>query len=345
MTRFLHALALRERSLLPVLQPRLPGPFERPESPVEPGWRAVDPGMAPATDFQAPVVTVAGEPLPLPIVQRRPAPATPPAPAQVATPLEPAHADAASASTGHHTAFVPAAEPASSPAGPAVVEQQHRPAAPEVQCHAAAGQRVGLMPPVDTVAVVPQPVAVPLVNDVPPVHRPALAQPALLPRWTPQAEPAPRRGHVGASRRADPVDEQRSDPPPARLAIQTLAPRAAQVPPAADRPAETRPPAPPAQGSLVDAEPRRLLVPALVQQVQASPPRAEGRDAAALAAGPTVHVSIGRVEVRAAAPAAAPLPATRVKAPVRPPALSLNDYLLQRGAAPRRSSGGTGGAR
>jgi hypothetical protein len=258
-TRFLQGLTLRERSLLPVLQPRLPGPFERPESPVEPGWHADEPAASAETDIQAPAVTV---------------------------------------------------------------------------------------------AVVPQPVAVPLVHDVPPVHRPALAQPALLPRWTPKAKPAPRRGHIGESRRAepaparlpaDPVDERRSGPPPP--ARQALAPRAAQVLPAADRPDETRPPAPPAQGSLVDAEPRRLLVPALVQQVQASPPLADGHDAAALPAGPTVHVSIGRVEVRAAAPAAAPVPAMRAKAPARAPSLSLNDYLQQRGAPARRSSGGTGGAR
>lgn len=345
MTRFLHALALRERSLLPVLQPRLPGPFERPESPMEPGWRAEEPDIARATDFQTPAVSAVSEPAP--VVQRRPQPV---APAGVDAPLEPALRDAATAPVDHAMPHVVASAPAPAlgPASPLAVELPHRVAEPEARRHAI--ERVEPAPPADTSARALQPMTLPLASVL---HRPPAAQPGALPRWTPRAEPAPSPEHAVEPRRAavSPTEAdahvqasafagRRDDPSPPTP--RPWAPLAAQAAAPADRPV-----ARPAQGSLVDAGLPRLLMPALMQQAQAQSPRPaahDGHDAAAPPAGPTVHVSIGRVEVRAAAPAAATVPATRARAPARSPTLSLNDYLQQRGATTRRG-GGTGGAR
>ncbi|MGH2351765.1 MAG: hypothetical protein ACRDJN_09150 [Chloroflexota bacterium] len=95
-------------------------------------------------------------------------------------------------------------------------------------------------------------------------------------------------------------------------------------------------------GSALLAEPAGRAAGAAAARPGATAPRgyggqltggSEASAAAAPPAAPTIHVTIGRIEVRAVAPAAPPAPPTRA-APSRR-ALSLDEYLAQRNGARR----------
>lgn len=69
--------------------------------------------------------------------------------------------------------------------------------------------------------------------------------------------------------------------------------------------------------------PRSTVLPRIAEPRVIPPPREDPRSAP-----PAIHVTIGRVEVRATAPAAPPVP--QKSKPSRAPKLSLDDYLRQR---------------
>ncbi len=365
MTRFLQGLALRERSLLPVLKPQLPGPFERSEPRVEPDGGEL-PAGAPSASPEPPIEAAPGllvnERAPLHPTERRARPAVHDAPA-VADALPEAlpgrRSVAASRlalrSSGEAHSF-PQSQPVSRPAGRVADRHAQPDAARRLE---PAVQRVAAAPVASPALSERAPVAVPLEDGLPLRGRPEV-RPATLPTWAIQAAvPSPGRALAGERRQAPvPLDAPASAPrahadaklqrhaaPPAAQPHQASLPQVALALPAAERSIKRPAQARPVQGSLEEAEPRQRLTTAVVLQAQMRPAAAGDAVGPALSAGPTVHVSIGRVEIRAApAPAAAAGAASRGKAPARTPTLSLSDYLQQRGGA-KRGNGGPGSAR
>jgi len=117
--------------------------------------------------------------------------------------------------------------------------------------------------------------------------------------------------------------------PPAATTVPDIAP-------ASPRTAEVRPPAPPQPASPAPPRVERVIeiVPARRPPAEPVPPGAESRLPAAEVAPQVVHVSIGRIEIRAVHPPAPPSP--RAPADTAPARLSLDDYLQGRERAGRR---------
>lgn len=177
---------------------------------------------------------------------------------------------------------------------------------------------------------------------------------AVMPRLdVPPPTPRPAR-HDGAPHVQDPPAPQAAAEAPARgtrTSVQDVAPFQPSSPQPQPHEVEARALQPvvstnarPAPASDVNAS-RSSVVPSVDASPQPQPrgaqtgmlvePRLPGdsdhqRQPAQAPAAPTVHVTIGRIELRAAAPAAAPAPSRNAG---KAPALSLSDYLERRAKA------------
>jgi len=191
-------------------------------------------------------------------------------------------------------------------------------------------------PPVATHPIEPSASRAAALPDAP---RPAASAEALSPLVTP-APPAPRSAEV----RLDPPDFAHPEPAAARPLDAPGRVTTAPAPKSRDErppPAARRIAAPdaiqPETRSATDAA-RTLAEPALpvappprkLNELEPHPPRTRAERRAAALTPPreetTVHVSIGRIEVRAAQP----VQETKRKEPPRPAVMSLEDYLQSR---------------
>lgn len=217
----------------------------------------------------------------------------------------------------------PAPLPAAPPSGRLALEPQHMPrsAPPE----AAAPLRLRPRPetPASQPASAPHSKQPSVVNEPPATAAAALRPPPVQPQPT---SPPPREQVRDASRAPTVVEQTLLQPVVERI---TETSRQAATPPRTATP--TSPPEMPDARAAAD-----VLRPA--PQVEASgvvqsPVVRAGRQAATPtpAASPTIHVTIGRVEVRASSPAE---PARRTRP--QPPVMSLDEYLEQRGSGGRR---------
>jgi len=286
---FLGQLARRLDAAEPVLQRRQPARFE----PVQP-WTGDVAGPAettPAGRSAADDAAVPVAPLPLPRAERAAATsraASPAAAAPVARPSDAAaHASARSPRGEGEAASRAVAVPAPPPLAPPAIAESIRPPRETLVRDTRVVVERSVPAPSPPAAAVARPMPAPS----PPPRADARAAPAPVAAWAPMRLPA-LDATLGAPR------NEKAAPPRA-----------------ADTGALARPAAPP----------RAPLAPVAASARRAArSPDAPARPAPA--ALPPIEVTIGRVEIRAVAPAPAPARPARAAGP----RLSLDDYLRQR---------------